>query len=178
VGGGSIQQGPHPTGIIWRKVDTTLVPERYFRSMFAKRAERKLVAQFAERRRVMDSSKVRSEVPGGAYVRRDQARAPQTGRLPHGTLTCPACGSEVQPLGASSTPSEAGYRSEAYRAGWMDGRFKEIGSFVNNPNLVRWKTPSERLNYYHGYRAGSESRRRRRGGLPKAHERFLGRARP
>ncbi len=42
---------PYPTGIIWRKVDTTLALERYFRAMFAKRAERKLVAQIAERRR-------------------------------------------------------------------------------------------------------------------------------
>lgn len=42
---------PHATGIIWRKIDTTLVLERYFRSMFGKRAGRKLVAQIAERKR-------------------------------------------------------------------------------------------------------------------------------
>jgi hypothetical protein len=95
----------------------------------------------------MDSSKLRSEVPIGARVRRDQDREPQTGRLPDRTLHCPPCGSEVQPLGASSTPSGPGYHTEAYWAGWVDGRFRETGSFVNNPNLARWETPSERFDY-------------------------------
>lgn len=126
----------------------------------------------------MDSLKLRSEVPMDARVRRDQDREPQTGRLPDGILHCPACGSEVQPLGTSSTPSGPRYRSEAYWASWVDGRFREIGSFVNNPNLVRWKTPSERFDNYHGHRAGSEARRKRSGGLPKARERSSGHTRP
>jgi hypothetical protein len=59
----------------------------------------------------------------------------------------------------------------------VDGSFKETGSFVNNPNLARWATLSERFDYYHGHRAGRKARRRRSGGLPKAHERSLGRNR-
>lgn len=126
----------------------------------------------------MNATNLQSEVPIGARVWWDQDGEPQTGRLPDGILHCPACGSEVQPLGTYSTPSGPRYRSEAYWAGWVDGRYREIGSFVNNPNLVRWKTPSERFDYYHGHRAGSEARRRRTGGLPKARERFSGRTRP
>ncbi len=38
--------GPHPAGVIWRRVDATFVPERYVRPMFSKRAGRKLAAQF------------------------------------------------------------------------------------------------------------------------------------
>ena len=39
------------TEVIWRKVDSTFVPERYVRSMFPKRAGHKLVAQITESRR-------------------------------------------------------------------------------------------------------------------------------
>ncbi len=119
----------------------------------------------------MDSSKLRSEVPIGARVRRDQNREPQTGRLPDRTLHCLPCGSEVQPLGASSTPSGSEYHGEAYWAGWADGRFRETGNFVNDPNLARLATLSERFDYYRGHRTGSEARRRGSGGLSKALER-------
>jgi hypothetical protein len=43
----------------------------------------------------------------------------------------------------------------------MDGRFGELGSFVDNRNLGRWEAPSERLEYYRGHRVGSEARRDR-----------------
>ncbi len=51
LGSGVYPAGPHPTGVIWRKVDATFVPERYARSMFSKRARHKLVAWIAERSR-------------------------------------------------------------------------------------------------------------------------------
>jgi hypothetical protein len=82
---------------------------------------------------------------------------PEMRRLPDGVFHCPACGSEVLPLEASGEP-EAEHHSEAYRAGWVDGRFAEWGSFVDNPNLARWGVPSDRLEYYRGHRAGSEVR--------------------
>jgi hypothetical protein len=126
----------------------------------------------------VDAMNSQSEVPIGARVRRDQNRETQTDRLPDGTLGCPARSPEVEPLGASSTPSGSGYHSEAYWAGWMDGRFRETGSFVRNPNLARWAAPSERIDYYRGHRTGSEARRRGSSGLLKAHERSSGRTRP
>jgi hypothetical protein len=104
----------------------------------------------------VDATNLWSEVPIGARVRRYQDREPQTGRLPDRTLHCPACGSEVQLLGAPSTPSGSGYHGEAYWAGWVDGRFRETGSFVNNPYLARWATPPERFDYYRGHRTGAK----------------------
>ncbi len=59
----------------------------------------------------MDATNLRSEVPIGARVRRDQIREPQKGRLPDGTLDRPACGLEVQPFGVTSTPSGSSGRT-------------------------------------------------------------------
>jgi ribosomal protein L37AE/L43A len=84
---------------------------------------------------------------------------PEMRRLPDGTYHCPACGSEVFPVDAPSTPSKLDEHGVAYWAGWVDGRFGERGSFVDNPNLVKWGNPSDRLTYYRGHRAGSEARR-------------------
>jgi hypothetical protein len=87
---------------------------------------------------------------------------PEMRLLPDGTFHCPACRSEVLPSDASSTPSRPEEHAQAYWehaqaywAGWVDGRFGERGSFVDNPNLARWENPSERLAYYQGHRAGS-----------------------
>ncbi len=52
------------------------------------------------------------------------------------------------------TPDE---RSQAYWCGWIDGRFRERGNFVDNPNLAKWANPSDRLDYYRGHRAGREA---------------------
>ena len=49
----------------------------------------------------------------------------------------------------------------AYWVGWVDARFGKRGSFVDNPNLAKWKNPSDRLAYYRGHRASSEARRDR-----------------
>ena len=93
---------------------------------------------------------------------------PEMRRLPDGTFHCPACGSEVLPIDASSTPSRPEEHAQAYWAGWVDGRFAERGSFVDNPNLAKWQNPSERLTYYQGHRAGSgahQDRNSRNSGL-------------
>jgi ribosomal protein L37AE/L43A len=60
---------------------------------------------------------------------------PEMRLLPDGTYHCPACGWEVLSLEASGG-SKLDYRSEAYQAGWEDGRFGEGGGFVDNPNLA------------------------------------------
>jgi ribosomal protein L37AE/L43A len=75
----------------------------------------------------------------------EECAHPEMRRLPDGTFHCPACRSEVLPIDASATPSRAEEHAEAYWAGWVDGRFGERGSFADNPDLVRWGDPSERL---------------------------------
>ena len=100
---------------------------------------------------------------------------PEMRRLPDGVFHCPACGSEVLPIDASSDPSTPDGHGEAYWAGWVDGRFGERRSFADNPNLTRWEAPSDRLDYYRGHREGSKARRvrnlRNRSG---AHEKLFG----
>jgi uncharacterized Zn finger protein (UPF0148 family) len=83
---------------------------------------------------------------------------PEMRLLPDGTFHCPVCRSEVFPVGDRWSPTRSDEHTEAYWAGWVDGRFRENGSFVDNPNLARWENPSERLDYYRGHRAGSEAR--------------------
>jgi hypothetical protein len=84
---------------------------------------------------------------------------PEMQLLPDGTFHCPACGSEILPIDAPSTLSKPDEHTEAYWAGWVDGRLGEMGSFVDNPSLARWEDPCDRLDYYRGHRAGSEARR-------------------
>jgi hypothetical protein len=79
--------------------------------------------------------------------------------LPDGTFHCPSCGSEVVALEASGEPTPEEYRSEAYRCGWIDGRFAGVGCFTCNPNLRKWQEANERLEYYRGHRAGGEARK-------------------
>jgi hypothetical protein len=50
--------------------------------------------------------------------------------------------------------------SAAYRCGWIDGRYGELGCFTENPRLAEWETTSDRLDYYRGHRAGQQTRRR------------------
>jgi hypothetical protein len=99
---------------------------------------------------------------------------PEMRLLPDGTFHCPACGSEVLPIDAPSGFSGPGEHGGAYRAGWMDGRFGELGSFADNPNLARWEDPSDRLDYYRGHRAGSEARQARNGRKADTRETFIG----
>jgi hypothetical protein len=99
---------------------------------------------------------------------------PEMRFLLDGVYHCPACGSEVLPIEEPTLLSEASEHSEAYRAGWMDGRFRRGGSFVDNPELARWKDPSDRLDYYKGHRAGGEDRHANNGRHPNARERLFG----
>src|SRR5215213_9797844 len=48
---------------------------------------------------------------------------PRMRLLPDGIFHCPACGSEVLPVGAPSTHWNPDEHGGAYRAGWLDGRF-------------------------------------------------------
>jgi ribosomal protein L37AE/L43A len=99
---------------------------------------------------------------------------PQMRRLPDGVFHCPACGSEVLPIDAPLTASKPDEHKVAYWAGWLDGRFGERGSFVDNPDLARWENPSDRLAYYQGHRAGNEARRARNSRNPDAREKLFG----
>jgi hypothetical protein len=45
-------------------------------------------------------------------------------------------------------------KDPAYRIGWEDGRFGLMETFLENPNLARWESHSERLSYYRGHREG------------------------
>jgi hypothetical protein len=99
---------------------------------------------------------------------------PEMRPLPDGTFHCPACGSEVLPINAPSTPAKLGEYSVAYWSGWVDGRFGERGNFVDNPNLARWKDPPDRLEYYRGHRAGSEARQAKNSRKPDAREKLFG----
>jgi ribosomal protein L37AE/L43A len=80
---------------------------------------------------------------------------PEMRCLPDETYHCPSCGSEVLTIAASSTRSKPIEHGQAY---WAEGRFEEIGTFADNPNLTRWENPSDRLAYYRGHRVGSEER--------------------
>ena len=83
---------------------------------------------------------------------------PEMRLLPDGTRHCPACGSEVVPLDARASLPQTEEHGRAWWAGWMDGHFRELSSFVENPSLARWEDSLERLAYYRGHRAGSEAR--------------------
>jgi ribosomal protein L37AE/L43A len=91
----------------------------------------------------------------------EECAHPEMRRLPDGTRHCPACGSEVAPIGAYATHSGPEEQGEAWWAGWMDGHLAEGGDFAHDPSLARWQAPLERLAYYRGRRAGSEARRDR-----------------
>jgi hypothetical protein len=83
---------------------------------------------------------------------------PEMRLLPDGIYHCPACGSEVLSVDATWSLSNPDVHGKAYWVGWIDGHFRDGGSFVDNPKLARWDDPSERLDYYRGHRAGSEAR--------------------
>jgi ribosomal protein L37AE/L43A len=104
----------------------------------------------------------------------EECAYPEMRLLPDGTFHCPACRSEVFPVGAPWSPSRPDEHSEAYWAGWMDGRFGKKGSFTDNQNLAKWKNPSDRLAYYGGNRAGSETRGASNRRNPDDHQELFG----
>jgi ribosomal protein L37AE/L43A len=93
---------------------------------------------------------------------------PEMRCLPDGTFHCPACRSEVLHIGALRVDWKSSEHGEAYWCGWLDGRYGELSSFADNPNLAKWEAPSDRLDYYQGHRAGSEARRTRSGPVAQA----------
>jgi hypothetical protein len=86
--------------------------------------------------------------------------------LPDGIFHCPACGLEVLPIDAPLTHSNFDEHGEAFRAGWLDGCSGGWSSFVDNPDLAKWESPSDRLDYYRGHRAGSGARQAKNGRRP------------
>ncbi len=50
--------------------------------------------------------------------------------------------------------------SVAYRCGWVDGFYGELGCSTENRRLAEREWASERLDYYRGHRAGRETRKR------------------
>lgn len=83
---------------------------------------------------------------------------PEMRYLPDGVFHCPACGSEVIPINALPDLLRPTEHSEAYWAGWVDGRFGKSSNFADNVSLARWEAPFDRLDYYRGHRAGNEAR--------------------
>lgn len=83
---------------------------------------------------------------------------PEMRRLPDNVYRCPACGSEVLPLSAASVSWMNPPRSEAYRQGWLDGRFGETELLTESRLLARWDAADDRLDFYRGHRAGREAR--------------------
>lgn len=88
---------------------------------------------------------------------------PEMRHLPDGVFRCPACGSEVLPVGAPPLSWKSAGRSGAYWVGWLDGRYSAPETFTANRRLSKFEEASERLDYYRGHRDGrnarSESRR-------------------
>ncbi|MCA3749042.1 MAG: hypothetical protein IN808_07880 [Rubrobacter sp.] len=83
---------------------------------------------------------------------------PEMRLLPGGVYRCPACGDEVSPAGAPPPFWMLQGRSEAYRCGWLDGRYLKGSSFTTNGGLARWTSPGDRLDYYRGHRDGHNAR--------------------
>jgi ribosomal protein L37AE/L43A len=82
---------------------------------------------------------------------------PEMRRLPDDVYRCPACGSEVTPISAPVSWKSPDH-TEAYWAGWLDGRYGDPEQFTNNRRLAKWEGAADRLDYYRGHRAGNEAR--------------------
>ena len=82
---------------------------------------------------------------------------PEMRRLPDGVYRCPACGAEVTPVSAPVSWKSPEH-SEAYWAGWLDGRYGNLEKFTNNRRLAKWEEAPDRLDYFRGHRAGYEAR--------------------
>ncbi len=83
---------------------------------------------------------------------------PEMRLLPGGVYRCPACGSEVLPVSATNVSWIEPDRSEAYRQGWLDGRYGGPEPLTESRLLARWDTAHDRLDFYRGRRAGREAR--------------------
>jgi ribosomal protein L37AE/L43A len=83
---------------------------------------------------------------------------PEMRRLPDDVYWCPACGSEVLPVTAPPVAWKSADRSEAYWAGWLDGRYRDIATITKNPRLSSLDKFHDRLDYYRGHRDGRNAR--------------------
>ena len=101
-------------------------------------------------------------LPDAAGVHACECGHPEMRRLPDSVYRCPACGSEVTPISAPVSWKSPDH-TEAYWCGWLDGRYGDPEWFTNNVRLAKWEGPSDRLDYYHGHRAGYEARLRKSG---------------
>lgn len=99
-----------------------------------------------------------NDLPDAAGHHACECGHPEMRCLPDGVYWCPSCRAEVLPVRAPSVPWDSASQSEAYWAGWMDGRFKAPESFATNRSLAAWEKASDRLDYYRGHRAGHEAR--------------------
>lgn len=93
---------------------------------------------------------------------------PEMRKLPDGVFHCPACGSEVLPIGADPSPATSRERSGAYWIGWLDGFYGNIESTAWKSRLARLEDPLDTLDYYRGHRAGRKNRLAENRRLPKA----------
>jgi ribosomal protein L37AE/L43A len=82
---------------------------------------------------------------------------PEMRLLPGGVYRCPACGSEVLPVSAVNVTWIDPERSDAYRQGWLDGRYGSQEPLTRSRLLARWEG-HDRLDFYRGRRAGREAR--------------------
>jgi ribosomal protein L37AE/L43A len=83
---------------------------------------------------------------------------PEMRLLPDSIYRCPACGSEVLPLSAANVSWIEPRRSEAYRQGWLDGRYGDGELLSDSRLLTRWDDAHDRLDFYRGHRTGHEAR--------------------
>jgi hypothetical protein len=123
---------------------------------------------------LLDTLRRISTLPDAVGKHACECGHPEMRLLPDGTFHCPACGSEVLPFDGAATPSVSGEYREPYWAGWLEARFGDKRSFVDNSNLARWEDPFDRLDYYRGHRAGSEARHIRESRNPEPHEERFG----
>ena len=86
---------------------------------------------------------------------------PEMRCLPDGVYRCPACGSEVLPVSATTTDRGKDAYGMAYWCGWLDGCYAPAACFTDNPRLAEWESAFDRLKYYRGHRVGGEARERR-----------------
>lgn len=83
---------------------------------------------------------------------------PEMRLLPDGVFHCPACGSEITPVGASVVEWKTADHPESYWQGWLDGRYPQGGKFGDSPRLARWEEAGDRLEYHRGHSAGGFER--------------------
>jgi len=98
-----------------------------------------------------------TELPDALGLHACECGHPEMRLLPDKVYRCPACGSEVLPIGAATRPAPEN-RSVAYWSGWLDGRYGDPVPFADNPSLNAWDSAADRLDYYRGHRSGRDER--------------------